>query len=65
MNRRDAIKAAVAGVAGAMLPECDSVPPHKLMKLSLPPKGTPWVMRAYPAATATVEVTWLHSTDEE
>ena len=35
MNRRDATKAAVAGVAGAMLPVVAS--------MSLPPIGTPYV----------------------
>lgn len=36
MNRRDAIKAAVAGVATAMVPMVSDVPPYKVMKVSLP-----------------------------
>jgi hypothetical protein len=56
MNRRDAIKAAVAGVATCALGVVAEVPPYEVMKVSrLPAIGTPWPPTDFAFATTSVK----------
>jgi hypothetical protein len=57
MNRRDAIKAAMAGMAGAIVP---AVPYVGLPQIGEPyDEGTHWMCRAMPAENATYTLHWL------